>query len=91
MRNAPKIFLLVTIILSNCSKTNVVKLPITTTSPSALEFYNKAMLSFDVGDGPEKRAALDSALALDPNFAMALEMYASQDPRLRKEHQERAK
>ena len=91
MRNAPKVFLLVTIILLNCSKTNVVKLPITTTSPSALELYNKAMLSFDVGDGLEKRAALDSALALDPNFAMALEMYESPDPRLRIEHQERAK
>jgi tetratricopeptide (TPR) repeat protein len=91
MKHLFKTFLFITIIITSCSKKDVVKLPITTSSTSALEFYNKAMLSFDVGDGPEKRTALDSALALDPNFAMALEMYDSQDPRLRKEHQERAK
>ena len=91
MRNAPKVFLLVTIILSNCSKINVVKLPITTSSQKALEHYNRAMLSYEVGDDPEKRANLDSALVLDPDFAMALEMYDSQDPLLKKEHREKAK
>ena len=91
MKNSFKVFLLVTIILSSCSKKDVIKLPITTSSPKALELYNRAMLSFEVGDDPEKRADLDSALALDPDFAMALEMYDSQDPLLKKEHREKAK
>ena len=91
MKNSFKVFLLVTIILSGCSKKDVIKLPITTSSPKALELYNRAMLSFEVGDDPEKRADLDSALALDPDFAMALEMYDSQDPLLKKEHREKAK
>jgi tetratricopeptide (TPR) repeat protein len=91
MNKPLNVVLITALVFSACSKNPVVELPITTTSPKALEYYKKAMLSFDVGDGPEKRAALDSALALDSNFAMALEMYDSQDPRLRKEHQERAK
>ena len=91
MRNIFKVFLLVTIILSSCAKKDVIKLPITTSSQKALEYYNRAMLSYEVGDDPEKRADLDSALALDPDFSMALEMYDSQDPLLKKEHREKAK
>jgi|TARA_B110000240_G_scaffold195391_1_gene244931 tetratricopeptide (TPR) repeat protein len=76
---------------SACSKTPVVELPITTSSPKALEFYKKAMLSEQVGDGFEKRQYLDSALALDLNFVMALEMYGSQDPIKLREQREMAK
>ena len=91
MRNIFKVFLLVTIILSSCSKKEVIKLPITTSSQKALEYYNRAMLSFEVGDGTETRTDLDSALALDPEFAMALEMYDSPDPVLIRKHREKAK
>ena len=84
-------FLFLTISFYGCSKKEIVKLPITTSSSEALIYYNKAMLSFEVGDGFEMRQYLDSALALDPNFAMALEMYESQDPLQKKEHRERAK
>ena len=91
MRTAFNVVLLVNIILSSCTKKDVIKLPITTSSQKALEYYNRAMLSYEVGDGPETRADLDSALALDPDFAMALEMYDSQDPLLKKEHREKAK
>jgi len=86
-----KVFLFIAIIISSCSKKEFIRLPITTSSQDALGFYYRAMLSFDVGDGPEKRKDLDSALALDPDFAMALEMYGSTDPLLRRKHQEKAK
>ena len=91
MRKTFKVFLLMTIILSSCSKKEVIKLPITTSSQKALEYYNRAMLSFEVGDGTETRTNLDSALAIDPEFAMALEMYDSPDPVLIRKHREKAK
>tara|TARA_B100000959_G_scaffold283512_1_gene352605 strand:+ start:468 stop:1970 length:1503 start_codon:yes stop_codon:yes gene_type:complete len=84
-------FLLIIVTFFGCEKNIIIELPITTTSPDALVHYKKAMLSFDVGDGPETKKHLDSALALDPNFVLALEFYMSQDPLIRKEHQELAR
>jgi len=54
-------------------------LPITTSSPDALKYYREAdrLLGLNIGEGPEIRTFLDSALSIDPNFAMALEMYAA--------------
>jgi tetratricopeptide (TPR) repeat protein len=65
-------------------------LPITTSSPEALEYYIKAMLSEEVGDGFEKRQYLDSALVLDPSFVMALDRYESLDPIKKREQREKA-
>jgi tetratricopeptide (TPR) repeat protein len=79
------------LVLSACSKQPVVELPITTSSPKALEYYKKAMLSEEVGDGFEKRQFLDSALSLDPNFAMALDWYESLDPVEKREQRAKAK
>ena len=78
-------------IFSACSKTPIIELPITTQSPKALEYYKKAMLSEQVGDDFEKRQHLDSALALDPNFVMALDYYESEDPIKKREQREKAK
>ena len=79
------------LVFSACSKTPVVELPITTTSPKALNHYKKAMLSEQVGDDFEKRQYLDSALALDPKFVMALDRYESLDPIKKREQREMAK
>ena len=91
MKNLFKILLFITIIISSCSKKELIKLPITTSSTDALEYFERAMLSYQVGDGPECNADLDSALALDPEFAMALEFYESQNPRENMEREEKAK
>ena len=91
MRNTFKILLLVTIIISSCSKERVVDLPVTTSSQEALKFYKRAMLSYQVGDSPECRADLDSALALDPDFAMAFEFYESDNPMKNIGYEEKAK
>ncbi|SVA90603.1 uncharacterized protein METZ01_LOCUS143457 [marine metagenome] len=91
MKNPLQIFLFITIIISNCSKKEIIKLPITTSSKEALEYFERAMLSYQVGDGPECNADLDSALALDPEFAMALEFYESQNQRENIEREEKAK
>ena len=90
MKKTVIIFSILLILISACSKTEVVELPITSSDPKALDYYKKAILSREVGDGPEKRALLDSALSIDPNFAMALELYESQDPIIQREHQELA-
>ena len=74
------------IIFNSCSKVEVIDLPITTSSLKALEYYKRAMLSFQVGDAPEKRALLDSALSIDTNFVMPLELYESPDPILKRKH-----
>ncbi len=91
MKNLIKVLLFVTIIISSCSKKEIIKLPITSSSSQALEFWDRAMLSFQVNDQTEKRMYLDSALIIDPGFALALEFYQSPDPLIRKEHQEKAK
>ena len=91
MKKTTLLFLIVSIFFCACSRVEVVELPITTSSPKALDYYRKAMLSYQVGDGLETRTLLDSALSLDPNFVMALELYESQDPILNKKYQERAK
>jgi len=78
-------------VFSACSKNPIIELPITTQSPKALEYYKKAMLSEQVGDGFEKRQYLDSALVLDENFAMALDQYESLDPIKKREQREKAK
>ena len=85
------LFLILIITFNSCSKVEVVDLPITTSSPKALAYYKSAMLSFQVGDAPEMRALLDSALSVDPNFVMALELYESEDPILKRKHRELAK
>ena len=79
------------LVFSACSKKPIIELPITTSSPKALEFYKKAMLSAQVGDDFEKRQHLDSALFLDPGFVMALDRYESLDPIKKREQREKAK
>ena len=91
MKKISYLLIIFSILLSGCSQKNIIKLPITTSSQEALKHYEKAMLSFEVGDDFEMRRSLDSALIIDPNFAMALELYESQDPLQKKEHRERAK
>jgi|TARA_B110001454_G_scaffold155279_1_gene144622 tetratricopeptide (TPR) repeat protein len=76
-------------VFSACSKKPVVKLPITTSSSKALEYYNKAMSYQDVGEGFESKTDLDSAIALDPNFAMAIETYPTQDPLVGRKNREK--
>ena len=87
------LFTILLIIFNGCSKTDIVDLPITTSSPEALTLYKKAhkINSLNFGEGKEIREILDSALSLDPNFAMALEMYPTNDPLLSKEYQQKAK
>ena len=82
-----------TIFFVGCSSKEVIRLPITTSSPDALKYYKKAdrLLGLNIGEGPEIRNLLDSALSIDPNFAMALEMYPTSDQLLAREYEEKAK
>tara|TARA_B100002051_G_C16729503_1_gene637374 strand:+ start:188 stop:1696 length:1509 start_codon:yes stop_codon:yes gene_type:complete len=86
------LLLIFVITFNSCSKVEVVDLPITTTSPEALALYKRAhkINSLNFGEGKEIREILDSALALDPNFSMALEMYPTNDPLLSKKYQQKA-
>ena len=88
MNKLLNVIIIIAVVFSACSKTPVIELPITTPSPKALEYYKKAMLSEEVGDGFEKRQYLDSALARDPNFVMALDWYESLDPIKKREQRE---
>ena len=85
------LFSIFVIIFNGCSKVEVVDLPITTSSPKALAYYKACYVILQVGDAPETRALLDSALSIDPNFVMALELYESEDPILKRKHRELAK
>ena len=76
-----------------CSSKEIIMLPITTSSPDALKYYREAdrLLGLNIGEGPEIRTLLDSALVMDQDFAMALEMYPTNDPLLAREYEEKAK
>ncbi len=86
-----KFITILLVVLSSCSKVPIIELPITTASQKALEYYKKAMLSYQVGDEYEMRLLLDSALVSDPEFVLALEFHSSLDPIIRKKYEERAK
>ena len=75
----------------SCSQKPIEKLPITTSSTDALIYYEKAIKHLQVGEQMEKRQYLDSALILDPLFALALEFYDSPNLIKRKKDQEKAK
>ena len=60
---------LLALFLFSCSEKPVIELPITTTSTKALEHFNKAQEFGYTADFREGRRELDSALALDPEFA----------------------
>jgi hypothetical protein len=64
-------FILITALLfSACSKTPVIELPVTTSSPKALEYYKRAMDYYLTTDFPEGWAMLDSALVLHPQLVL---------------------
>ena len=81
------------LICLGCSTKEIIRLPITTSSPEALALYRKAdkINSLSFGEGKEIRMFLDSAIFLDPDFAMAFEMYPTQDPLQAKKYEEKAK
>jgi len=93
MKKPTCFYVILLVFLMGCSKIEVIDLPITTSSPEALILYKKAnkINSLNFGEGKEIRTILDSVLALDPNFAIALEMYPTNDPLLEKEYQQKAK
>ena len=78
------------VFLFSCAKQPLVELPITTTSDIALEHYKTAMKHWEVGDNLEKRVQLDSAIMIDPNFALALDMNDVPDRSKRKAYQKKA-
>ncbi len=84
-------FILITALLfSACSKTPVIELPVTTSSPKALEYYKRAMDYYLTTDFPEGWAMLDSALVLDPQFAMASVWRWHPDPNIRTKNRNKA-
>ena len=78
------------VFLFSCAKQPLVELPITTSSDIALEHYKTAMKHWEVGDDFEKRIYLDSAIMIDPNFALALDMNDIPDRSKRKAYQKKA-
>ena len=70
-------------VIVGCSKKELIELPITTSSEKALKYYKKAQDYYLTTDFPEGWAMLDSALALDPNFALASLWRWHPDPSIR--------
>lgn len=75
-------FPLIFFIIFSCSKTPIIELQITTTSPKALEHFKKAQELGSTANFREGRRQLDSALALDPDFPLALLNRWDEDPRI---------
>ena len=85
----------ITLILSisialQCSKQEIVELPITTNSEKALVFYHKALVEWESGGYVEKTAYFDSSIAIDSNFALALLYNDNPDKILKKKRRKRA-
>ena len=84
----------ITLILSisialQCSKQEIVELPITTNSEKALVFYHKALVEWESGGYVEKTAYFDSSIAIDSNFALALLYNDNPDKILKKKRRKR--
>ena len=58
------------LVIIGCAKTKVEKIPITTTSESAREFYLQGRDLFERLQAQESRQYFEKAVAEDPNFAM---------------------
>ena len=93
MKTITHLLIVFNLIISGCSKKEIIKLPVTTSSQEALKYYIEAekLLGLNIGEAPEIRTLLDSAIKLDPDFAMALEMYPTNDQLLAREYEEKAK
>lgn len=90
MHKPLNLIFLTALIFSACSKQPLVELPITTSSPKALEYYKKAMDYFETTDFQEGLALLDSALSLDPDFALASLNRWHADPDIRSKNRKKA-
>lgn len=77
-------------VIVGCSKKELIELPITTSSEKALKYYKKAQDYYLTTDFPEGWAMLDSALALDPNFALASLWRWHPDPSIRIKNRKKA-
>ena len=84
-----KLFTLVfAVLFTGCTNEKISELKVTTPlHQEASRFFNKAMNYFQIGENVEKRLYLDSALSIDPNFALALEFYDNPEFFKRKEDQ----
>ena len=83
----PLIFLLIT----GCSQSTDVDLPITSSSEAAKELYKKAWFYWDQGEGLKGWELMEEALALDSDFILANLYIPTNDPNKWKEYKDRAK
>ena len=82
--------ILFALILFSCSKTTNVPLPITTSSPEALEYYNTGWYHWGDHDGPKQSEYMKKALSIDPDFILANLFVVEPDPNKRKQFRDRA-
>ena len=83
-------FSILLILLYSCTDKVVERLPITTKSEEAQQYYQKALEYYLTTDYPEGWSALDSALMIDPNFAMASLIRWHPDPSIRTKNRKKA-
>ena len=88
-RSINKLFISV-ILLFSCADKAIEQLPITTNSEKARKHYQKAREYYLTTDFPEGWSSLDSALAIDPNFAMASLIRWHPDPSIRTKNRKKA-
>ena len=82
--------ILFALILFSCSKTTNVPLPITTSSPEALEYYNTGWYHWGDHDGPKQSEYMKKALGIDPDFILANLFVVEPEPNKRKQFRDRA-
>jgi len=83
-------FFIFLFLLCACENSSFEKLPITTKSEEALRHYRKALEFYLTTDFPEGWASLDSALIIDPDFAMASLNRWHPDPSIRSKNRKKA-
>ena len=88
-RSIDKLLLSVFLFFS-CADKAIEQLPITTNSEKARKHYQRAREYYLTTDFPEGWASLDSALAIDPNFAMASLIRWHPDPSIRAKNRKKA-
>ena len=90
MKRSINRLLISVILLFSCSDKSIEQLPITTNNEKAREHYQKAREYYLTTDFAEGWSSLDSALAIDPNFAMASLIRWHPDPSIRAKNRKKA-
>ena len=82
---------MLTMLISSCSQSTDVELPLSSTNEEAVKLYRGAQSAWAENNGPKGRDMMEKALSLDPDFILANLYVPTNDPNKWQEYRDKAK